>query len=111
VETDDLCEIIVTAPDPAWLAGFARRLIEDRLCAGAHVIESIRSLYRWQGEIHDRGEARVALHTRRSLVGRINARALTEHPYKVPCVLAVAAVDGNPEYLAWIRDETRADVE
>ena len=72
--TDDLCEVVITAPDPDWLVEFTRQLVADRLAASGHNITPIRSIYRWQGEIYDRPEARVALHTRRDLVARIVER-------------------------------------
>ncbi|MFL6129878.1 MAG: divalent-cation tolerance protein CutA [Mycobacteriales bacterium] len=105
---EDCCEVVVTAGDADWLAGFARRLVTDRLAACGHLIERVRSVYRWDGEIQDEGEARVALHTRTALVPQIVARADAEHPYEVPCVLALPAVQGNPAYLDWVRAETRA---
>lgn len=46
--------------------------------------------------MHDETEARVALHTRRSLVFAIVDRTNRDHPYDVPCVIAVPIVDGNP---------------
>jgi uncharacterized protein involved in tolerance to divalent cations len=67
---DDVCEVIITAPDAAWLADFTRRLVDARLAASGHNITPIRSIYRWQGAIHDHTEDRVALHTRASLVPR-----------------------------------------
>ena len=104
--TDDVCEVIITAPDAEWLAAFTRRLIEARLAASGHNITAIRSIYRWQGEIHDHAEARVALHTRRGLLARIIAETTQQHPYQVPGVIALPIIDGNPAYLQWIRDMT-----
>jgi periplasmic divalent cation tolerance protein len=109
--TEDLCEVIITAPDADWLAEFTRRLVDARLAASGHNISRIRSIYRWKGEIHDHGEARVALHTRRSLLGEIIAKTDREHPYEVPGLIALPIVDGNPAYLQWIRDVTRAPSE
>jgi periplasmic divalent cation tolerance protein len=103
---DEAVEVIVTGPDPDWLAAFTRRLVDDRLAACGHNIAPIRSIYRWQGQVYDEAEARVALHTRRSLVERITERADSEHPYEVPCVIAVAIVAGNPAYLRWVLAET-----
>ncbi|HEV8173504.1 MAG TPA: divalent-cation tolerance protein CutA [Actinoplanes sp.] len=102
----DICEVVITADDAEWLAGFTRRLVEDRLAACGHQIAAIRSIYRWEGTIHDEPEARVALHTRASLVPRIVERADAEHPYDVPCVIALPVVDGNPAYVAWVLKET-----
>ncbi len=62
--TNDICEVIVTADDPDWLVSFTRSIVEDRLCACAQHVAPIHSIYRWEGEIQDDTEARVALHTR-----------------------------------------------
>lgn len=105
--SDEVCEVVITAPDAEWLARFTRRLIEDRLAAAGHVTAPIRSIYRWQGQIYDKPEARVALHTRRDLVPLIIDRANREHPFEVPCVAAMA-FDGNPAYLHWVLEETIA---
>jgi periplasmic divalent cation tolerance protein len=104
--TGDICEVVITAADPSWLASFTRRLVDDRLAACGQQIAEIRSIYRWDGAVQDDPEARVALHTRLSLVDRIVERADAEHPYAVPCVLALPVVGGNPAYLEWVRRET-----
>jgi periplasmic divalent cation tolerance protein len=104
---EEFCEVVVTASDAGWLAGVTRTLVEERLAACGHVIGEIRSVYRWDGAIHDEGEARVGLHTRRSLVPAIVARVEQLHPYDVPCVIALPLVGGNPAYLRWIVGETR----
>ena len=106
--SEEFCEVVITADDADWLAGFTRTLVEERLAACGHVIPAIRSVYRWEGKVHDGPEARVALHTRRSLVEAITARADALHPYDVPCVIALPLVGGNPAYLRWIAEETAA---
>jgi periplasmic divalent cation tolerance protein len=80
--------------------------VTDRLCASGHNFQPIRTIYRWQGQIHDTTESRVALRTRRSLVAQIVDRAKREHPYEVPSVVAVPIVDGGPDYIDWILGQT-----
>ncbi len=104
---EDVCEVIITAPDAEWLGILAQRLVAAHMAASAHVFAPIRSVYRWQGEQYDKTEARVALHTRRALVPQIIERTKRVHPYQVPCVVATPLVDGNPEYVQWIIDETQ----
>ena len=99
--------MVITAADADWLAGFTRTLVEERLAACGHLLTPIRSVYRWDGAVHDEAEARVALHTRRSLVPAIVARTGEAHPYDVPCVLALPVVEGSPDYLEWVLAETR----
>lgn len=103
-----VCEVVVTADDPEWLASFTRRLVEDRLVACGQVVTAVRSTYRWKGAVEEATEARVALHTRVELVDAVVERAAREHPYDVPCVLALPVLGGNPDYLAWVERETRA---
>jgi periplasmic divalent cation tolerance protein len=103
----DYCEVVITADSADWLAAYTRRLVEDRLAACGHNIAPIRSIYRWDGEVQDDTEARVALHTRASLVPAIIERTNTEHPYDVPCVIALPIDQGNPGYLDWITASTR----
>jgi periplasmic divalent cation tolerance protein len=106
-ETDaaEVCEVVVTGPRE-WLPDFVRGLVADRLVAcGQHVME-IRSIYRWQGAIEDEPEARVALHTRRSLVQAIIERTGRDHPDDVPCVIALPIAAGLPAYVDWVLSET-----
>ena len=103
---DEICEVIITGPNADWLAAFTRSLVTDRLAACGQNIAAIRSIYRWHGAIEDEPEARVALHTRRALVDAIIERTNRNHPYDVPCVIAIPLFGGNPAYIQWVRDET-----
>ena len=103
----EICEVIITADSAEWLANFTRALVEDRLVACGHNIAAIRSIYRWEGAVHDDPEARVGLHTRVDLVPAIVERTNRDHPYDVPCVLAVPIVGGNPAYIQWVLDQTQ----
>ena len=102
----ELCEVVITAPDPQWLKDFSRKLVEARLCASAHNFAPVRSVYRWQGDICERTEGRASLHTRRDRVADIVARVKQEHPYQMPGISTRPITDGNPDYLAWIAQET-----
>ena len=101
----DLCEVIITAPDGEWLAAFTRSLIEQRLAASGHH-QPIRSVYIWQGTLHDTTETRVALHTRAALVDRIIEQTNSRHPFEVPGLVVVPLVAASPAYAQWVRDST-----
>lgn len=104
--TDDLCEVTITAPGPEWLATMVHELIELRLCASAHIVAPIRSIYRWQGIVEDTSEARAFLRARRSQLDAIVQLVTERHPYEVPNVTAVPIIGGNPAYLQWVREAT-----
>jgi periplasmic divalent cation tolerance protein len=102
----ELCEVVITAPDPEWLLDLTRQLVSEGLGASVHNFAPIRSIYRWRGEIHERTEGRASLHTRMSLVETIVERVKASHPYEVPGISVRPIVSGNPEYLQWMADET-----
>lgn len=104
--TEPCVEIVITAEDADWLAGFTRRLVEDRLIACGQNITAVRAIYRWDGELCDDPQARVALHTREALVPAVLARTKQAHADDVPCFIVLPISDGNPDYLSWILAET-----
>jgi periplasmic divalent cation tolerance protein len=106
VPLSDLCEVVITAPDPEWLRAFSRQLVEDGVCASAHNFQPVLSIYRWHGDIYERQEGRTSLHTSRSRVREIVDRAKQNHPYQVPGISVRPIDGGNPEYLAWMTEET-----
>jgi periplasmic divalent cation tolerance protein len=102
----ELCEVVITAPDPQWLKDLSRRLVEAGLCASAHNFAPVQSVYRWRGQVYERTEGRVSLHTSAKRVPEIVSQVKREHPYEVPGVSTRPIAGGNPEYLAWIATET-----
>jgi periplasmic divalent cation tolerance protein len=100
------CEVVITAPSAEWLSAFAKDLVRTGLCASAQTIATVQSVYRWNGEVREATEARVALRTRLTLVPRIVALTRDTHPYDEPSIVALPLVAGSPSYLQWIYDET-----
>ena len=105
--TEPICEVIITADSEDWLINFTRSLVADRLVACGQHMAPIRSVYRWEGAINEDREVRVSLHTRTSLVPAIVDRTRRDHPYEVPCALALPIQTGNPAYVKWVLDATQ----
>ena len=101
-----ICEVVVTADDEGWLLDFTRTLVRDRLVACGQHLTPVRSVYRWQGAVEESVETRVALHTRASLVPAVIERTRNEHPYAVPCVIALPVDQADPDYRAWVLEST-----
>ncbi|MEV0443164.1 divalent-cation tolerance protein CutA [Streptomyces spectabilis] len=101
----DACAVLITAPDAEWLASFVRELVSDRLCAAGN-IAPIRSIYRWEGEVHDAREALAILRTVPNRVPEIMERTQSEHPYVVPSIITMPINDATPEYRAWIIEQS-----
>ena len=104
--TEEVCELVVTAPDADLLIEFGRRLVTDHLAASVHNLTPIRSIYEWEGRLYDRTESRAAIHTRTNLVPKIIERLDDEHPYEVPGVFALPIVATSDAYQRWILHQT-----
>lgn len=106
--TDELCEVVITAPAGEWLIDFCRSLVSQKLVASVHAFDRIRSIYEWRGEARDHPESRVALHTRVVCVPRIIEVLAQEHPYEVPGIVAVPIIATSEQYATWVREQTQA---
>jgi periplasmic divalent cation tolerance protein len=103
----DTIVVLVTTPDAERAAEIARAVVEERLAACGNVVAGLRSIYRWEGEVHDEGEALLVLKTTRARFEELRERVLALHPYEVPEVIALPIVAGSAPYLGWIADQTR----
>jgi periplasmic divalent cation tolerance protein len=101
----ELSVVLVTAPDLDTAARLARALVEERLAACGNLVPGVRSIYRWQGAVHDEAEVLVVLKTRRDAVEALRARVVALHPYECPEVVALSVGDVHPPYLAWVLGE------
>jgi periplasmic divalent cation tolerance protein len=94
--------VLVTAPTAEKAAEIARVLVEEKLAACGNVLPGIRSIYAWQGEIHDEAEALLLLKVPRKRLQELSDRVVKLHPYEVPEVVALPIEGGNEKYIDWI---------
>ncbi|MBZ4422516.1 divalent-cation tolerance protein CutA [Myxococcus sp. RHSTA-1-4] len=104
----DVILVLVTAPSADKAAELARTLVEEQLAACGNIVPGLRSIYRWQGQVHDDSEVLLILKTKDVLFEALRARVVELHPYQVPEVLRVDVADGHAPYLAWVRENSRA---
>lgn len=100
------CLVYMTAPNDDEARSIARVLVEDRLAACVNIMGGMRSVYRWQGEIHEDGEVVLIAKTRRDLVPALTDKVRAIHSYDCPCVVAMPIDGGNPDFLKWIDAQT-----
>jgi periplasmic divalent cation tolerance protein len=99
--------VLLTAPDGETGGALARTLVEERLAACVNVVPGVRSIYRWEGKIQEDAEVLLIVKTRADRCEALAERVRTLHPHAVPEVLALAAVGGSADYLAWVAAESR----
>lgn len=98
--------ILVTAPPGDAGERIARDLVESGLAACVNRLPGIRSVYRWQGAVHDDAEELLIIKTSRERVDAVVARVREIHPYEVPEVVALPVEAGSAPYLAWVLEQT-----
>ena len=98
--------VLSTFPDAEKAAEIARVLVDEQLAACVNLVPAIRSIYRWQGAVHDDTEALAIIKTTSARYPALAARLAALHPYEVPEILALPLADGHPPYLAWLADQT-----
>ncbi len=99
--------VLITAPMGKG-EEIARFLVEERLAACVNVVRGIRSFYWWKGEIQEDDEDLLVVKTRGDVVEELVARVKSVHPYTVPEVIALGIVEGNEDYLEWVRVEVKS---
>lgn len=80
----------------------ARMLVEERLAACVQIVPQIRSVYRWRGAVEESEEWLMLVKSRRDLFEDLRRRLRAAHSYELPEIIALAVVDGEPDYLAWV---------
>lgn len=98
--------VYITTSSVGEAEKIGRALVEERLAACVNILPGMRSIYHWQGAIETADEAVLIAKTRAPLVGGLVARLKELHSYSVPCAISLPVLDGNPDYLRWLAEET-----
>lgn len=85
----------------------ANALVSEQLAACVNVVDSIHSIYRWQGAVESASESLILIKTRATLLTTIEARLRNLHSYDVPELIAIPIGQGAPLYLDWLLASTR----
>jgi periplasmic divalent cation tolerance protein len=109
--SDETLVVLVTAPNDDEAARLGRALVEERLAACANLVPGLRSIYRWQGSVHDDAETLLIIKTTAERCARLTQRVIELHPYETPEVLALPVVAGSDAYLAWLRAQVAPEEE
>lgn len=108
--TEDVVVLYVTCPDAEMAGHIARMLVEERRVACANILGKMRSVYRWQGHVTEADEVAMLLKTTRAQEAHVIARVRALHPYENPAILTLPILGGAAEFLAWIAQETAAEI-
>jgi periplasmic divalent cation tolerance protein len=98
--------VVLTTTDSDEAArALARKIVGERLAACVQTTP-IRSVYRWQGAVHEEGEVLLLIKTRHDLLGALERFIKEHHTYETPEIVALPIVGGSRAYQDWIAAET-----
>ena len=98
--------VLSTAPNQDMAVTLARTLVEERLAACVNVVPGVRSIYSWEGAIHDDGELLLVVKTRAEKQEAVVARITELHEYDVPEAVVLPVIAGSEAYLTWLSEAT-----
>ncbi|GAA2219989.1 hypothetical protein GCM10010413_08610 [Promicromonospora sukumoe] len=104
----EFCQVMTTVSTRADADRLARSAVEGRLAPCAQVEGPITSTFWWDGAVQVEEEWRVVLKTPSDRYEALARHIREQHSYDVPEIISLPILAGTPDYLAWMRAETRA---
>jgi periplasmic divalent cation tolerance protein len=101
--------VYTTYPSIVEAEAAGRTLVERRLCACVNILPGMVSLYWWQGKIDRGDEVVMIIKTRASLAEAVRAAVRQMHSYTTPAILVLPIENVDPDYHAWIVNETQGE--
>lgn len=99
--------VYVTAADAEEARRIGRTLVEEGLAACVNLPPPHTAIYRWEGRLEEATEHSLVAKTTAPRFEALRARIRALHSYTLPCILALPAAAGDPEYLDWVRQGAR----
>ncbi|MFF3857179.1 divalent-cation tolerance protein CutA [Micromonospora sp. NPDC002575] len=100
--------VVTTVVDSRSVADvLAAAAVAGRLAACAQVGGQVDSTYWWRSAVETTTEWSVLFKTAPDRVPALVDHIRLSHPYEVPEVLVTRVDSGNPEYTAWVHEQTR----
>ncbi len=84
----------------------AGTLVDRKKAACVNIVPKVNSLFRWKGKIEEAEESLMVVKTRAELFPDVVSLVKSVHSYEVPEIIALPIVEGNPDYLEWLKKET-----
>jgi len=99
--------VYITCASPEEANAIGKSLVEERLAACANIIPGMTSWYRWNDKIENGEETILILKSSAELADEVIRRVKELHSYEVPCIVFLPILEGNPDYLEWMRSSLK----
>ncbi len=93
--------VFITCPEDKG-EEIANFIVENKLGACVNIVDGVKSVYWWQGNIEKDKESLLVVKTSKEKFPQLVERVKEVHPYTVPEIIALPIEVGNEDYLKWI---------
>ncbi len=104
----DIIVIYCTVPNKKIAKDITKIIMKHKLAACVSMIENVKSVFSWDGEICEEKEILLMIKTRRANYGKVKLVIEDIHSYSVPEIIALPIVDCSEDYLKWLVKETES---
>jgi periplasmic divalent cation tolerance protein len=99
---EDACILVLTTVATEQFANDLAHSIVSARFAACVQIQTVRSVYRWEGEVRAEPEWLLAIKTTAGRYAGLEQHIRANHSYQTPEIVRLPIAGGSPEYLAWI---------
>ena len=102
----DIIVINCTVPNKKLAKNITKVLLKHKLAACVTMVDNVKSVFSWDGEVCEEKEVLMLIKTRRTNYGKVKLVIEDMHTYSVPEIIALPIVDCSEDYLKWLVKET-----
>lgn len=106
IASERMMVVLSTAPDREHAIRIAQTLVEESLAACVNLLDSIESIYRWEGKLEQAREVGMIIKTTGSRLPELEARLTGLHPYQLPELIAWEVTAGSAAFIDWVIAQT-----
>ena len=99
--------VYATFTHPGQAQTIGMTVVEERLAACVNILQSCRSIYRWEGDIHTATETPALFKTTLDKVDALIARIKELHTYDVPAIVVWPIERLSADFGDWVEENVR----
>ncbi|HEX3019755.1 MAG TPA: divalent-cation tolerance protein CutA [Chitinispirillaceae bacterium] len=97
--------VYITTKDKTQAEQIGKKLVEEKLVGCVNILDGMKSIYWWNDAIQEDSEAILLAKTDQNLLPGLISRVKQLHSYSCPCIIALPIIEGNPDYLKWLKQQ------